>query len=153
VTSANYEAHYGIFLQSPVTSSLLGPNILLSPLLSKTVSVFVPYCERPSFTQFEDKKQNYSFVYFNLCIFKYQMEDRGFITAWQFPGLQTWNANTLSMPVVLEFLCYNFKDMLYFVYTYVSCICSSIVIDVKIPKARMKPNIGIVCAKSMYALH
>ena len=36
------------FLYSPVASSLLGPNVLLSILFSKTLSL--PQCERPSFT-------------------------------------------------------------------------------------------------------
>jgi hypothetical protein len=37
----NYEApHYEVFLQPPVTSSLFGPNILLSNLFSNTLSPF-----------------------------------------------------------------------------------------------------------------
>jgi len=38
------------FLQSPVTSSLLDPNILLNTLFSNTLSLRCSQCERPSFT-------------------------------------------------------------------------------------------------------
>jgi len=55
------------FLYSPVTSSLLGPNILLSTLSSNTLSL--PECERPSFTPIRNKRQNYSSVYLNLYVF------------------------------------------------------------------------------------
>jgi hypothetical protein len=37
--STNHEAHYAIFFHSPVTSSLFGPNILLSTLFSNTLSL------------------------------------------------------------------------------------------------------------------
>jgi hypothetical protein len=48
------------FLHSPVTSSLVGPNILLSTLFSNTLkSTFLPQCQRPSFTPIQNNKQNY----------------------------------------------------------------------------------------------
>ena len=56
------------FLHSPVTSSLLGSNILLSTLFSTTLSFFLPRCYRPSFTPIQNM-QKYSCVYFNLYIF------------------------------------------------------------------------------------
>ena len=41
----------GCFLHSPVTSSLLGPNIFLSTVFSNTLKpTFLPQCERPSIT-------------------------------------------------------------------------------------------------------
>jgi hypothetical protein len=55
------------FLHSPVTSSLLGPNILLR-VLKHPQSMLVPKCERPSFTPIQNNWQNYGFVYFNLYI-------------------------------------------------------------------------------------
>ena len=41
------------FLRSPVTPSLLGPNILLNTLFSNTLPTFLPQCERPSFTTYK----------------------------------------------------------------------------------------------------
>ena len=41
------------FLQSPVTSSLLGPIFSLVPY-SQTPSAYVPLCERPSFTHIQN---------------------------------------------------------------------------------------------------
>ena len=50
------------FLHSPVTSSLLGPNILLNTLFSNTPQpTFLPQCERPSFTPIQNR-QNYRSV-------------------------------------------------------------------------------------------
>jgi len=43
------------FLHSPVASSLLGPNILLSTLFSNTLSLSLPQCDRPSFTPIQKK--------------------------------------------------------------------------------------------------
>jgi hypothetical protein len=58
------------FFQSRVTSSHLGPNILLSTLFSNTLSLCCSQCERPSFTPIKNMKQNYSFVDFNLYVFR-----------------------------------------------------------------------------------
>ena len=47
------------FLHSADTSSLLGPNILLStPILNHPQPRFLPQCERPSFTPMQDNKQH-----------------------------------------------------------------------------------------------
>ena len=62
-------------LQSPVTSSHLGPNIFLSTLLSGALSLFLPQCVcvcvcvRPSFTPMSDNRQYHNSVYFNVYIF------------------------------------------------------------------------------------
>jgi len=53
------------FLHSFVTSSLLGPNILLKHLQP----TFLPQCERPSFTPIQNNRQDYISVYFNPPIF------------------------------------------------------------------------------------
>ena len=50
------------FLHSPVTLSLLGPNILLSTLFSNILSL------RSKFQTCTKNRQNYSFVYLNLYI-------------------------------------------------------------------------------------
>ena len=52
-------------LHSPVTSSLLGPNIFLNTLFSNTLS-FLPQCQRPSFTPIQNNRQNYSSIYLDL---------------------------------------------------------------------------------------
>ena len=55
------------FLHYLVTSSLLGPNILLNTLFSKHPQpTFLPQCEQPSFKPIKNNKQNYSSVYLNL---------------------------------------------------------------------------------------
>jgi hypothetical protein len=54
------------FFYSPVTSSLLGPNILLNTLFSNTLH---PQCQRPSFTPIQNNRQIYSSVCLNLYIF------------------------------------------------------------------------------------
>ena len=52
------------FLNSSVTSPLLGPNILLSILFSNTLSLW----QRPSFTPIQNNRQNYSSVNLHLYI-------------------------------------------------------------------------------------
>jgi hypothetical protein len=54
------------FLHYLVTLSLLGPNILLNTLFSKTLSVCSSLCEWPSFTPIQNNRQHYSSVYLNL---------------------------------------------------------------------------------------
>ena len=55
------------FLHSPVTSSLLGPNIPLNTLYSKQLQpTFLTQCQRPSFTPIQHNSQNYSSMYLNL---------------------------------------------------------------------------------------
>jgi hypothetical protein len=52
---------------TPVTSSLLGPNIFLYTLFSKNPQpTFLPQCEWPRFTPIQNNRQNYSSVYINL---------------------------------------------------------------------------------------
>jgi hypothetical protein len=54
------------FLHSPVTSSLLVPNIILNTLFSNTLQhTFLPQCERPSFTPIQNNRQNCSSVHIN----------------------------------------------------------------------------------------
>jgi hypothetical protein len=61
--STDHEApHYVVFLHSPVTSSLLCPNILLK----HPQPTFVPHCQRPSFTPIQNNGQNDSSVYLSL---------------------------------------------------------------------------------------
>jgi hypothetical protein len=57
-------------LYSPVTSSLLDPNMLLCTLFSHTLSpTFLPQCKLPSFTTTQNNRPNYTSVYLNLYIF------------------------------------------------------------------------------------
>ena len=52
------------FLLYPVTSSLLGPNILLStPFFKHPQPTFLPQCERASLTPIRNNRQNYSSVW------------------------------------------------------------------------------------------
>ena len=50
------------FLYSPLVSSLLGPNTLLS-------TMSVPQGERPTLAPIQNERQNYSSVYLNIYIF------------------------------------------------------------------------------------
>ena len=52
------------FLHSPVTSSLLGPNVLLS-ILKHPKLTSLPQCQQPSFAPVQNNRQNYSSVYLN----------------------------------------------------------------------------------------
>ena len=55
------------FLHAPVTPSLLGPNILLNTLFIKQPQpMFLPQCQRPSFTSIQNNRQNYSSIYLDL---------------------------------------------------------------------------------------
>ena len=55
------------FLHFPVPSFLLGPNIFVNTLFSKTLQpTFLPQCQWPSFTPIQNNRQNYSTVYLNL---------------------------------------------------------------------------------------
>jgi len=53
-------------LQPPATSSLLGPNILLSTLFSNTLNLCSSslWCQRPSFTPIQNNRWNYDFRIF-----------------------------------------------------------------------------------------
>jgi hypothetical protein len=56
------------FLHSPVTSSLLGPNIHLRTLFSNTLSLCSSHNVTDSFTLVQNNWQNYDFVCFNCYI-------------------------------------------------------------------------------------
>jgi hypothetical protein len=58
------------FLHSPITSSLLGPNILLKTIFRHPQPTFFPQRQRPSFTHIQNNRQNYSSVYLNIYIFR-----------------------------------------------------------------------------------
>ena len=62
------------FLHSLVTWSPLGSNILLNTLFSNNLCLptFVSQCQRPNLIPIQNNRQNYSSVYFNLYIFRYQ---------------------------------------------------------------------------------
>jgi hypothetical protein len=61
------------FLQSPVTSSLLGPNILLSTLFSNTLSLWSSQTIRDQVSHpYRTTGKNYSFVYSNFYVFRRQ---------------------------------------------------------------------------------
>jgi len=51
------------FLHSPVTSSLLGPNILINTLFSNTFSLRFSISQRPSFTPTQNNRQNNIHIY------------------------------------------------------------------------------------------
>jgi len=55
-------------LHSPLTSSTLGPNIVLSTLFSNTLRLCSTLLERPSFKPIQNK-QNYCSVFVDFCIF------------------------------------------------------------------------------------
>ena len=59
------------FLRSPVTSSLLGPYILLSTLFSNTLSLRASLNVSDQVSHpLQNKRENYSSVYLNLYIFR-----------------------------------------------------------------------------------
>jgi len=56
-------------LHSTATSSFLGLNVFAITLFLNTISLFLPQCERPSFTPVQNDRQNYSSLYLHLYIF------------------------------------------------------------------------------------
>ena len=65
------------FLHSPVTTSLLGPNCPLIPLLKHPHSS-PPHCEQPCFTPIQNNRQNYSFVHLIFKSLVSKLEDKRF---------------------------------------------------------------------------
>jgi hypothetical protein len=65
-------------LQSSLTSSLFGPNILLRTLFSNNLSLCSSLNIRHSFTSIQNHRQNYSFVYYNFYVFKNQTRTQRF---------------------------------------------------------------------------
>jgi hypothetical protein len=64
------------FLHSPVTLSLLDPNILLKhPILEQTQPTFLPQYERPSFTPMQSNRQNYNSVCLYFFIANWKSKD------------------------------------------------------------------------------
>jgi hypothetical protein len=69
------------FLQSPVTSSLLGTNILLNINIRHSQPTFLPQYERPSFTPTQSNTRNcyvynirYSAMFISICLFQLHLE-------------------------------------------------------------------------------
>jgi hypothetical protein len=61
------------FLQPPVTCCPVSLNILLSTLFWNTLNLdLFPQVKRLSLTPIQKNRQNYIFIYFNLCMFRYQ---------------------------------------------------------------------------------
>jgi hypothetical protein len=54
--------------QPPVTSSLLGPNILLNTLFLNSLSLCSSLNQTPSFTPMQNQRQNFNFVRSNFCV-------------------------------------------------------------------------------------
>ena len=90
------------FLHSPVTSSLLGPNILLSTLFSNTQPALLSQFERTSFTPIYNM-QNYCSVYLNLYIFGSQT-GRQKILHWIIANIP-WFQSALNLLVNRIFIC------------------------------------------------
>jgi hypothetical protein len=76
--------------QIPLTSSVLGPNILLSPLFSKHPQPkFFSQCERPSFTPIKNNRQIYNSVTLIFIILDSKVAGKRFFPEWRlaFPWL------------------------------------------------------------------
>jgi hypothetical protein len=46
-----------------------------NPDLKHPQSVFLPYCQRPSFTRLQTRRQNYSLVFYNFYVFRQQTRE------------------------------------------------------------------------------
>jgi len=93
------------FLHSPVTSTLVGPNIPLNTLFSNTLSLrYSPQCQRPSFTPTQNKKQNYSSVYLDVYIFVYQTATQNILHRMKFFILNLTYLLTHSLHTAESFL-------------------------------------------------
>jgi hypothetical protein len=71
---------------------------VLQPPVTSSQSTFLPSCQRPSFTPIQNHRQNYSFLYCNIYVFRQRIEEKRFWTEWQinpperlcFPKLRTY---------------------------------------------------------------
>ena len=76
--------------QIPLTSTILGPHIILSPLFSKHPQpMFFPQCERPSFTPIQNNSHSYNSVTLIFIILDSKVADKRFCPEWwqAFPWL------------------------------------------------------------------
>ena len=95
------------FLHSPVTSSLLGPNILLNALFSNTLSLRSSVNVSDQVSHKYKKKKGKIIVLYTLllCIFlDSQLEDKRFCFEWQqaFPGLHVFDTGHNLKTALLE---------------------------------------------------
>ena len=70
------------FLHSPVTSSLLSPNILNSLLSKHPQPTFLPQCERPSFTPIQKTGKIIVLYILILTFLDSKLEDNRFCAEW-----------------------------------------------------------------------
>ena len=78
-------------LHSPVTSSLLGPNILLNTIFSKHTQLpFLPCCQRPGFTPIQNNRQNYN-IYIYIYIYIYDCDVTQNHAAHVTVGIYVWH--------------------------------------------------------------
>jgi len=103
-------------LPATVTSFLIGPNISLNFLFSNNQPIFLPRCDRPSFTLIWKIWQNHCSVYFNLYIFEQRtvMQRMLHQMAAGTPWLQS--AFNFFMNEILIF--YDFSQILEFSHTF-----------------------------------
>ena len=102
-------------LPASVISFVIGPNIFLSIIFSNNQPIFLPRCERPSFTLIRKIWQNHCSVYFNLYIFEHRTVRQRMLHRMvaNIPWLQS--AFNFFMNEILFF--YDFSQILEFSHT------------------------------------